>query len=102
MESETEPQLQVLLDIGAGPGLFSLAAAARGHRAIAVEASPLGADPFQASISFNGFEKRIQLHRVAAGALDGETICVERGGQHISDSARGYSTPEVGPTICSG
>lgn len=31
---------QVLLDIGAGQGLFSLAAAARGHRVIALEASP--------------------------------------------------------------
>jgi predicted RNA methylase len=31
---------QVLLDIGAGQGLFSLAAAARGHRVIAMEASP--------------------------------------------------------------
>ena len=36
-----------LLDIGAGQGLFSLAVAARGHRAIALEASPLSADPFQ-------------------------------------------------------
>lgn len=32
--------LQVLLDIGAGQGLFSLAAAVRGHRVIAMEASP--------------------------------------------------------------
>ena len=40
---------RVLLDIGAGQGLFSLAAAARGHRAIALEASPLSADPFQVS-----------------------------------------------------
>ena len=31
---------QVLLDIGAGQGLFSLGAAARGHRVIALEASP--------------------------------------------------------------
>lgn len=31
---------QTLLDIGVGQGLFSLAAAARGHRVIAMEASP--------------------------------------------------------------
>lgn len=86
---------QVLLDVGAGIGLFALAAAARGHRAIAIEASPLNADSFQASIAFNGFGKLIQLHRVAAGALDGESICVERTGVHDSDTARGYATPEV-------
>ncbi len=45
--SNTIRSLQVLLDIGAGQGLFSLAAAARGHRAIALEASPLSADPLQ-------------------------------------------------------
>jgi len=47
LASTTVHAWQVLLDIGAGQGLFSLAAAARGHRAIALEASPLSADPLQ-------------------------------------------------------
>ena len=38
----------------------------------------------------------MDLHRVAAGAVGApEAICVERGGRHDTDLARGYSTPEV-------
>ena len=55
---------RVLLDVGAGAGLFSLAAAARGHRAIAFELSDTSLVSFQASIKFNGFEKLIKLHQV--------------------------------------
>jgi len=50
----------------------------------------------QASIAFNGFGGRVDLHRVAAGAVGApEAICVERGGRHETSLARGYSTPEV-------
>lgn len=55
---------QVLLDIGAGQGLFSLAAAARGHRAIAFELSPNSLASFEASMAFNGFQDLITLHKV--------------------------------------
>lgn len=51
---------------------------------------------WQASIAFNGFGGRVELHRVAAGAVGApQAICVERGGRHETDLARGYSTPEV-------
>lgn len=57
---------RVLLDVGAGIGLFSLAAAARGHHAIAFELSQTSLNSFQQSIAFNGFERQIQLHKVCA------------------------------------
>ena len=60
---------QVLLDIGAGQGLFSLAAAARGHRAIAFELSPNSLASFEASMAFNGFQDLITLHKVNTGHL---------------------------------
>jgi hypothetical protein len=54
------------------------------------------ADRSQASISFNGFGDRIELHRVAAGAVGApEAICVERGGRHDTALARGYAALEV-------
>ena len=57
--------MQVLLDIGAGQGLFSLAAAARGHRAIAFELSAKSIASMEASIAFNGFQDLVTLHKVA-------------------------------------
>ena len=54
----------MLLDIGAGQGLFSIAAAARGHRAIAFELSPNSLASFEASMAFNGFQDLITLHKV--------------------------------------
>ncbi len=56
--------LQVLLDIGAGQGLFSLAAAARGHRAIAFELSANSLASMEASIAFNGFQDLLTMHKV--------------------------------------
>ena len=58
---------QVLLDVGAGAGDFSLAAAARGHRAIAFELSNASLASFEASIAYNGFGKLISLHKVGCG-----------------------------------
>lgn len=55
---------QVLVDIGAGIGYFSLAAAARGHRAIAFELSNNSLASFEASIVYNGFQNMITVHKV--------------------------------------
>lgn len=54
----------MFLDIGAGVGLFSLAAASRGHRAIAFELSPNSLRTFNASIQYNGFQKQIDIQEV--------------------------------------
>ena len=57
--------VQVLLDIGAGQGLFSLAAAARGHRAVAFELSAKSVASMEASIAFNGYQDLVTLHQVS-------------------------------------
>jgi hypothetical protein len=56
--------LQVLLDVGAGNGYFSLAAAARGHDVIAFELSNASLASFESSAKYNGFLKAISLHKV--------------------------------------
>jgi len=55
---------QVLVDIGAGIGMFSLAAAARGHSVIAFEMAEKSLQSFHASIAYNGFEPLIKVHQV--------------------------------------
>ena len=55
--------MQVLLDIGAGNGYFSLAAAALGHRALAFEVAPKSVASFNASMSHNGFEHLVTLNQ---------------------------------------
>ena len=96
--------------MGAGSGFFSLAAAARGHRAIAFELGPVLAASFEASIAHNGFQDRVQLHRLALGGAD-EAICVQRAPAASNGSTaagararalgveaealRGYSSPQA-------
>lgn len=69
----------VLVDVGAGQGFFSLAAAARGHRVIAFEASPGSLAAFKASISYNGFEDLITVHSAAVGLTAGP-MCLQQAG----------------------
>jgi len=66
----------VLIDVGAGQGFFSLAAAARGHRVIAFEASPASLAAFRASIEYNGFQGLITVHSAALGASAG-AVCLQ-------------------------
>lgn len=89
--------LQVLLDIGAGLGFFSLAAAARGRQAIAVELSPRNLAALQAAVAFNGFQRLVRVEQVALGSNRDVEICVERGGVHETAMARGYALPKVPP-----
>ncbi|KAK9862507.1 hypothetical protein WJX84_003997, partial [Apatococcus fuscideae] len=67
---------RVFLDIGAGVGLFSLAAASRGHKAIAFELSPNSLRTFNASIQYNGFQQQIDIQEIALGSTT-EDICVD-------------------------
>mmetsp|Transcript_10132 Transcript_10132/g.30353 ORF Transcript_10132/g.30353 Transcript_10132/m.30353 type:complete len:836 (-) Transcript_10132:2926-5433(-) len=93
---------QVLLDIGAGLGLFTLSAAARGHRVIALEASPPSGEALQASLAFNGWNKLVSVHRLPAGAVDGHPVCLEREGRHDPELASGYSSAEAGEPAAGG
>jgi hypothetical protein len=86
----------VLVDVGAGHGFFSLAAAARGYQVIAFESSPGSLAAFQASIAYNGFQELITVHSSALGAVP-EDICL----QHHTDgragctAAGGSSPPQL-------
>eukprot|EP00879_Flechtneria_rotunda_P004993 GHRR01005269.1.p1 GENE.GHRR01005269.1~~GHRR01005269.1.p1 ORF type:complete len:555 (+),score=253.61 GHRR01005269.1:3131-4795(+) len=84
----------VLVDVGAGHGFFSLAAAARGHKVIAFESSPGSLAAFNASIANNGFGQLIQVHKAVLGAIAG-SMCLQVAGsvsqnaaanQHLADS----------------
>jgi len=98
-----------LVDVGAGHGFFSLAAAARGHLVRAFEASPNSLAAFTASVAYNGFEPLVGVRNVSLGAR-AERICVQRAGaQGAADAAdvhlrRGYGDPAVhalrGPSAC--
>ncbi|KAI8469837.1 MAG: hypothetical protein J3K34DRAFT_385638 [Monoraphidium minutum] len=70
----------VFVDVGAGEGFFSLAAAARGHRVLAFEAAPASLEAFRASIAYNGFEGLIEVvDNVTLGAAR-EELCLPDGG----------------------
>ena len=62
------PMNGVLVDVGAGYGLISLAAAARGHRVHSFELGPRSSQALEASIERNGFGSLVQLHRVPLGS----------------------------------
>lgn len=62
--AEYKVSVQVLVDIGAGIGMFSLAAAARGHSVVAFEMADNSLESFKASIAYNGFEKLIHIEEV--------------------------------------
>ena len=58
--------MQVLLDVGAGQGYLSLAAAARGRRAVAFETDPVALASLNASLAFNGFHNLVTVHQAGA------------------------------------
>ncbi|EFJ45370.1 hypothetical protein VOLCADRAFT_105912 [Volvox carteri f. nagariensis] len=73
----------VLVDVSAGTGFFSLAAAARGHKVVSFETSPRSIEAFSFSIVYNGFEDRIRLYNVSLGAAP-STLCLgERSGDDV-------------------
>jgi FkbM family methyltransferase len=58
----------VVLDLGAHLGTFSLAVAARGHRVLAVEASPRNAAFLRASARANGFDDLVVVEVAVSDA----------------------------------
>lgn len=111
----------VLVDVSAGVGFFSLAAAARGHTVVAFESSARSLEAFSAGVVYNGFNDRIRLYNVSLGAAP-ETVCIKRkaapaggpsgvaaGGEaagHNDATAtatrRGYGDPDLHATPASG
>lgn len=87
----------VFVDIGAGLGFFSLAAASRGFQVHAFELSNSSLEVFVSSIEYNGFMNEIHVHNVALGAQS-ERICLHHLSQGEADAVhmrRGYGPPKL-------
>ncbi|KAK9792043.1 hypothetical protein WJX73_001872 [Symbiochloris irregularis] len=99
---DAEKGQKVLVDIGAGGGLFSLAAAARGHKAVAFELGERSASALAASVVFNGFEDLVKLHKVALGhhSVDiclssfPHPIATDPSHRKVDPLKRGYGCPQ--------
>eukprot|EP01025_Chloroclados_australasicus_P006968 TRINITY_DN12208_c0_g2_i1.p1 TRINITY_DN12208_c0_g2~~TRINITY_DN12208_c0_g2_i1.p1 ORF type:complete len:694 (-),score=48.68 TRINITY_DN12208_c0_g2_i1:472-2553(-) len=91
----------VFVDIGAGIGFTSLAAAARGHHVIAFEASKNSINTFVHSIEYNGFQSLINVVQKPVRKEHGESVCVQRSGeyfytdQELHDLMHGYGNPGI-------
>ncbi|MGH9716605.1 MAG: FkbM family methyltransferase [Candidatus Acidiferrales bacterium] len=69
----------VLFDIGAHFGVFSLAAARIGGRAVAVDPSPMATRMIATQAELNGFTERIHVLRAAVGSVDGSIELLSSG-----------------------
>ena len=67
--------MKVLLDIGAGQGLFSLAAAARGHQALAFELSAKSLASLEASVAFSSLSHLVHVHKVSLPSRPCTLLC---------------------------
>jgi FkbM family methyltransferase len=81
-----QPHSGILVDVGAGHGFFSLAAAARGHRVIAFETAPGSLAAFKASIAYNGFGSLVELRNTVLGATPGK-VCLQQQDEQITADA---------------
>lgn len=82
------------LDVGANVGSYTILAAERGARCIALEPSPEAFRTLVDNVGLNGFGERVELHQVAAGARDGTTSFTVG-----LDSVNHVATPaDEGPT----
>lgn len=101
-EAEAAPSANLsFLDIGAGLGLYSLTAAARGHRVFATELAVRSVVLLKDSIRQNGFEDFVTLHNVTVGEKPG-IACVEPDqndavshGWLPEDVQRGFAAPHL-------
>jgi hypothetical protein len=90
---------RVLLDLGAGVGAASLAAAAAGHAVIAAEAGPASAAALAGSIAYNGFGDLVKLHRVVVG---GRGAAASASGACVGGRGAGGRSPAPPPGLAPG
>jgi hypothetical protein len=83
------------VDVGAGHGFFSLAAAARGHRVIAFETAPGSLAAFKASIAYNDFGSLIELRNTVLGAIPGN-VCLQQRDEQISNAGAAGAAAATG------
>jgi FkbM family methyltransferase len=76
--SMCQPEM-LLFDIGASFGIFSLAAANLGGRAIAVEPSPIAVRMISAQVKLNGLDGLVHVVPGAAGASEGSIRMLSSG-----------------------
>jgi FkbM family methyltransferase len=100
--AEAHPETNLsFLDIGAGLGLYTLTAAARGHHVYATELAARSVALLNDSIRRNGVEELVTLHNVTIGEKVG-IACVEPDQNDISyhnwlpeDVQRGFAAPRL-------
>ena len=85
----------LVLDLGAHVGSFSLAAAAAGCRVVAVEASPANVALLRASAARNGFADLHVVHAAAADAPGTLEFCVRGPWGHVATEAVDLPTTPV-------
>eukprot|EP00890_Picochlorum_soloecismus_P006267 jgi/Picsp_1/6641/NSC_03984-R1_glycosyltransferase family 32 protein len=93
---------KLLVDIGAGYGVVSLAAAARGHRVRAYEVGSRSFEALKESIKWNAFHSLIRLEDQPFGSEEdaGQDVCLRpKGNVSLSSDVyrqqqRGYGRPE--------
>eukprot|EP00241_Pyramimonas_parkeae_P000729 CAMPEP_0114247346 /NCGR_PEP_ID=MMETSP0058-20121206/12974_1 /TAXON_ID=36894 /ORGANISM="Pyramimonas parkeae, CCMP726" /LENGTH=1002 /DNA_ID=CAMNT_0001360647 /DNA_START=399 /DNA_END=3407 /DNA_ORIENTATION=+ len=76
----------VLVDVGAGVGFFSLAAAARGHKAVAFETRPKHVRAIRASVKQNGFKELLSVHNTPLGS-DSPAFCASWTAREASEAS---------------
>lgn len=61
----------VVLDVGANVGIYTLLAAKRGARVIAIEADPRNVERLRYHVHLNGFDDRVTIYPIAVGDREG-------------------------------
>ena len=94
--SKTNPMTNtgVVVDVGAGYGLVSLAAASEGHRVVAFELGPKPLEAFKESIDRNDLGDLISVQEMALGSTtqDGDDVCLR--GRPAEQAGYGVVTGE--------
>jgi len=93
---DAETPRAALVDVGAGLGYFSLAAASRGFGALALEPDARARELLAASAAHNGFEARVDLRAARAGG-GGEAFCraLARAERRRARAAGGFESAAI-------
>jgi FkbM family methyltransferase len=86
----------LVVDIGANVGIYSLASAARGARVVAFEPVPSTASRFERSLALNDFKEGVSLKRVAVSDRSGELTLVAESMAEYSGHASAHRSPGEG------
>ena len=94
--ADAETPRAALVDVGAGLGYFSLAAASRGFGALALEPDARARELLAASAAHNGFEARVDLRAARAGG-GGEAFCraLARAERRRARAAGGFESAAI-------